>query len=804
MKFLPYKLLIFFFGYYVYGNTTLHSNSTTDHDLHNCSKISILDSKAISPAYHIVHISDLGIDFNKLLIKEHLSPCKEKNIVSTTKNTNQTTNPKMSKNITNSVNSDASSFDSIAETRNLNLLVPNNSIYSEQVWIDHYKREQQRYFAYIQTYHLDKILQGKLNDFEKKISEMISSSFNTSRVGLDNELSNMSTTIKNDSICESNSNISLSSHVMEMVQSAIEKARKILRKNENRTIALIWTGGHHSQAEESLIRTLIQACPDMLKRLDELIVGILKSLTDSLNHIPIVYAIGPYDTFEPFRMPKGPNKNLQFLSELWENVIPPSQMNIFRRGGYYALDILGNDTINDASNDTIRIRIISLNTYYFAKSNDLVCDCDDFESPGRLQLLWLNSQLIDAAEKGMTTYIVGHLAPSRVYYKPACYAGYMRLLQDFKQDPVELPRVTGQFFDRVHCMQSISPYIDRDLLRMESERDISNVLLLPRMMRRKKCLKCVKASVPIHPIMLDNRTISNNTIPTCLRTRITSNNLSDNSSKILNSTVSDNTTVMNTNLTKNLVTTLNASCLENSTNTTTKHDALNLPIVIHTCENNHGENVQERKNIAVMMADRRKLTPEIVVSKLTVPEQKSSRSKVLLQNRNILEDMISDTMKSFFGKDDSDSEDDSEREKSLQNDKDVYCSAEEECRWYHNFPRSLQDTKSIPIPDYRSAGQCSSPENPFSILQAVANQQLFPAMNNIRVAPRSLIQPVSNSFLKKSRFQKKKPKKSPYQPTIVDKMLCDYRKKHKRDPLGQRQSSKHSFNLLDMDLDGDW
>lgn len=815
MKFLPYNLLIFLFGYSVYGNTTLHSNSTKDHDLRNCSKKSILDPKAVSPAYHIVHISDLGIDFNKLLIKEHLSSCNQKNTLSNTKNTTQRTGTVMSKNITNSTNQDTSRIDSIAEARNSSQLIPNNSIYSDQVWIDHYKREQQRYLAFIQTYHLDINLQGKLNDFEKSMSAMIpsfnasdSKSFNTSKA-LDNGTMNMSNITKNGSICESNSNINLSSHVMEMVQSAIEKAKNILQRNENRTVALIWTGGHHPQAEENLIRTLIQACPGMLKRLDELIVGILKSLTDSLNHIPIVYAIGPYDTFEPFRMPAGPNKNLQFLSRLWENVIPPSQMNTFRKGGYYALDIFSNDTINDASNDTIRIRIISLNTYYFAKSNDLVCDCDDFESPGRRQLLWLNNQLVDAAEKGMTTYIVGHLAPSRVYYKPACYAGYMRLLQDFKQDPIEFPRVTGQFFDRVHCMQSNSPSINRDLLRMENERDISNILLLPRMMRRKKSLKCVKASVPTCSIKCNNRTIARNTTSS----RITPTNTSfDSSSKTLNPTVFDNTTSMNTNLTKSLVTTSNATFNpQNSTSTTTKHDSLNLPIVIHTCEINHGENPQERKNIAALMADRRKtkenpgqLIPEIVVSKLTIPEQKSSKSKTV-QGRNILEDMISDAMKSFFGNDDNDTEDECEREKSLvQHDRDVYCPVEEERRWYHNFPRSLQDTQTMSIPDDRNAVHCHSPENAFSILQAIANEQLFPVMNNMGVSPRSLIHTVPNSSLRGSHSQKKKSKKFPYQPTIVDKMLCDRRKKHKCDPLGQCQSSKHSFNLLDMDLDGDW
>lgn len=841
MKLLRYSFQFLVFGYSISDATNLNqSNTTSGHGSNNCSAYSIANPKFKSPAYHIVHISDLGIDFNKLLLKENLTPCVGTEEINT-KSTQGKEIVESKRNDSDIVGAIDPKLVATMDTQDLSYLVPNNSIYSPEVWIDHYKREQQRYFAYIQTYHLDADLGDKLKDFEKRVSELLPSNgamiqkSNTSSI--QSKLSgNISTTLKGNA-CEANSNISLSSRVMEMVQVAIEKATKILQRNENRTVALVWTGGHHPQTEESLIRTLIQSCPDMLKRLDELIVGILKSLTNSLNYIPIVYAIGPYDTFEPFRMPAGPNENLEFLSTLWKDVIPASQVKTFRRGGYYALDILSNDTISDISNDTIRIRIISLNTYYFAKSNDLVCDCDDFGSPGRRQLLWLNNQLVDAAEKGMTTYIVGHLAPSKLYYKPACYAGYVRLLQDFNREPIELPRVTGQFFDRVHCMQTIPPYINRDVLRMEDEYDISNVLLLPRMMKRKKTLRCVKPPIISPTVMVDHtRVIVNNAtsqktnqsnstvIPSSTSTLATktmgpSSNTTTITPANTNATIgSSNTTNLATNYTLNMSREYGSENMtfQNSTaNTTTNSSNIptpSFPLVIHTCETNHGENLQERKNIASMMADRRRKSekpknPEIVISNLVIPEQKKVQDTIATSHGgNILEDMISDAMKSFFGKDDSDITDDCGKEQPsfAEERRNMYCPAEEERRWYHNFPRSLQEElPSVMVIDDGRISQCNRAEDALSMIQAIARNQIFPMMNNVQVAPRPLLQPVTDSI--SSRPHQRKRSKTPYRPTIVDKMLCS--RKKRTDPLGQCQGSgksKHSFNLLDMDLDGDW
>jgi hypothetical protein len=991
------------------------SNQASELESTTCLKSP--NSLETTPAYHIVHISDLGIDFNKLLLQEPMGPCNctdgpMTNVSKLAANETLQNEPKESTSTNADPSSKSSALKATSKESYQTIVIPKDSIYPQKVWLDHYQREQQRKIAYLKAYNLDSELQGKLDEFEKQISELlennelvsqdgsgsISKTQNSSLLSFNGTLpaSDATSGSRNSSTCrdtcETNSNISLSSRVMAMVRAATERATQILQQNGNHTVALIWTGGHRREQEEaSLIRTIIRSCPDMMMRLDELIVGILTGLTKSLHSIPIVYSIGPYDTFEPFRLPAGPNANLDFLTELWKAAIPTEQLSIFRQGGYYAVDIIRNSTLNpeaplapdtngtalgsgkDAVNVTIiapkkndansstdkdedtnimRIRIISLNTYYFAKSNDLVCDCDDFESPGRKQLLWLNNQLVDAAEKGMTAYIVGHLAPSRDTYKPACYRGYMRLLQDFGQssvvsadsegnriipealdDGIEsvseglqlsaaiprkfAPRVTGQFFDRVHRCYSSTPMRKRrcgkahkrSLVRKCPQRsrymqasslvkpvkvsrnfdnrisilknqcngpvksrlddlsydtDIANVLLLPNMMRKRKCKRSTSFPRGCHTsglsLQVSNSSASTNTtnITTSLNAtyiknytmeiqnltldNITAGNSSSASQASLFNTTNttlpySNSTVQNTTL-KNSTASLNQS-LDNSTSNSTKsplvsdssikEDPPTTTMISNSSTSIKGQNMSFKSNETIsidqeQVKEQPTKKPEIIVSKLTLPEALSPPVDMNGAEHNVLENLISDTMQSFFGpRSDADigpkaceclNSYISKRSRRNSRDDADYLprglEAQEPRRWYNNVARSL--SISYPTCANEELGDKTEYSVPSAQFIVVPTIRELPTIFPTRLSGkrnRNLSSPYADLLNLGPNCQRSRSCKAKRASKLCNEKPenLSLRKKKVKSTAFDKQRRRimnPSFSILDMDLDGDW
>lgn len=876
-------------------------------------------TQEITPAYHIVHISDLGIDFNKLLLSEPMGHC---NCTDTEQSVSEPDTTSSSTHASTSATTTVPGGGSEAQLEMPE--IPQGSIYSPQVWMDHYARQQQRKLDYLTMYKLDPGLQAKLESFQEEMTELISANATSADISMLGRNSSNTTAHSCKATCEVNSNISLSARVMSMVHAATERASEILRKNGNHTVALLWTGGHRrDQNEANLIRTLIQACPDMMKRLDELIVGILTGLTKSLQSVPIVYAIGPYDTFEPFRLPAGPNANLDFLADLWKSAIPADQMEVFRQGGYYALDIVHDSNSTNTTNiqvssangtntstgnstdsghgDGIRIRIISLNTYYFAKYNDLVCDCNDFGSPGRKQLLWLNNQLVDAAEKGMTTYIVGHLAPSRQVYKSACYAGYMKLLQDFAPTiRTEYPSVTGQFFDRMHrCSCEDRGQIRRAGTSLESRiaqlpmtesfifryddhdgADIANVLLSPNMMRKKR--PCRRPSIyPRPPCPCSSRrrfpirrrsnhacgmqpywntsfpisswhtlnnsaafgaAIKNGTVNDTDRTAAANltaaTNLTALNATGNNITATSNLTAANStdnNATSNLTSATEAgnnvssadtgkksesnstdtiptspllsNSTTNSTVDSTNSTANSTNSTVNSSNSTGNMSLMETPDAIVVRSDPSKKAPsakaEIVVSELALPDMRKSEASIAPPSceENVLEDMISDTIQSFFGNQEEKEALECKRLKSRER----RGFRSEPLRWYNNMARSLAD---IPVPEPLQPVLVLS-QDPLPDLGHCLDDSLrsnTPEHQNLLSMMDDVIAACVPVPIRKS------PSPTASCRTKEVPIKHDSHSRHRPRPCHKKRrvkkrschSSAPSLNILDMDLDSDW
>lgn len=105
---------------------------------------------------------------------------------------------------------------------------------------------------------------------------------------------------------------------------------------------------------------------------------------------------------------------------MWRDFIPESQRNVFRRGGYYAVDV------------SPGIRVLALNTLYFFDSNPAVNGCDDEDGPGAQHLAWIQGQLALARRDSARVYMTGHVPPSAKTYYPSCLSRYIDLSVEYR------------------------------------------------------------------------------------------------------------------------------------------------------------------------------------------------------------------------------------------------------------------------------------------------------------------------------------------------------------------------------------
>ncbi|CAG8476174.1 14165_t:CDS:2 [Ambispora leptoticha] len=141
---------------------------------------------------------------------------------------------------------------------------------------------------------------------------------------------------------------------------------------------------------------------------------------NSPKMIPIIPVIGNNDIYPSNIITPGPNNILQKLSEIWSPFIPKSEMSTFRKGGYYATEVIKDKLI-----------VVSLNTLYFFRMNTAVQGCSDRSQPGTEQIKWLNKLLLKAKKQHKKVYLIGHVAPTKKRYTRTCWNKYGKLAQKY-------------------------------------------------------------------------------------------------------------------------------------------------------------------------------------------------------------------------------------------------------------------------------------------------------------------------------------------------------------------------------------
>ncbi|KAF7723465.1 Endopolyphosphatase [Apophysomyces ossiformis] len=111
------------------------------------------------------------------------------------------------------------------------------------------------------------------------------------------------------------------------------------------------------------------------------------------------------------------------LEDMWK----PFQLNLtesFHLGGYFVQD----DVVPG-------LRIINVNSMLFYRSNHVISNCDKTESPGAIQLNWLEKMLEESRRSNNKVYILSHVPPNddkdNRLYKKTCQAMYYNLLGEY-------------------------------------------------------------------------------------------------------------------------------------------------------------------------------------------------------------------------------------------------------------------------------------------------------------------------------------------------------------------------------------
>ncbi|CAO3594947.1 unnamed protein product [Absidia cylindrospora] len=81
------------------------------------------------------------------------------------------------------------------------------------------------------------------------------------------------------------------------------------------------------------------------------------------------------------------------------------------------------------------LRIININSMFFFKKNIAISTCDQMDSPGSIQMVWIKEKLELAKKDNMMVYIMGHVPPNdddgELLFTASCHSQYYQLLGEY-------------------------------------------------------------------------------------------------------------------------------------------------------------------------------------------------------------------------------------------------------------------------------------------------------------------------------------------------------------------------------------
>ncbi|CAB4396477.1 unnamed protein product [Rhizophagus irregularis] len=190
-----------------------------------------------------------------------------------------------------------------------------------------------------------------------------------------------------------------------------------LKENFQDVDFIIYTGDTLRHERDSKI----PLTEDYVKWSHKTIINYIMETFD-IDKIKFIPTLGNNDEWDHNQLEDGPNTLFSNLTQIWA----PLKLNLtsdFLKGGYFRQDI------------NSKLSVFSLNSMYFYDSNDQIKDCNHKNSPGAIQLKWIENQLKSARKERRKVFIAQHIPPLDSEGEPtfyhACYNKYVELLGKF-------------------------------------------------------------------------------------------------------------------------------------------------------------------------------------------------------------------------------------------------------------------------------------------------------------------------------------------------------------------------------------
>ncbi|CAG8449758.1 16567_t:CDS:2 [Funneliformis caledonium] len=212
---------------------------------------------------------------------------------------------------------------------------------------------------------------------------------------------------------------------------------------------------------------------------EDVILGheaIVKYVTETFNlsKTKFIPTLGNNDEWTHNQLEGGTNTLFGNLTKIWA----PLNLNLtsdFANGGYYRQDV------------NAKLSVLSLNSLYFYENNEKIRDCHHTQSPGSIQLKWIEDQLKNMREEGRVVYISQHVplldSDGEPSFLPKCQNKFIQLLGKFSDvvyghftghtnlDALTFLTESDNFRDKYNLH-----YLDRD--EGPSKKSVNNIVLV--------------------------------------------------------------------------------------------------------------------------------------------------------------------------------------------------------------------------------------------------------------------------------------------------------------------------------------
>jgi endopolyphosphatase len=188
---------------------------------------------------------------------------------------------------------------------------------------------------------------------------------------------------------------------------------------------VIWTGDSaRHDSDEEIPRSPAQVLDTNRLMADKFFEVFGDPATNRMS-VPVIPTLGNNDILPHNILLPGPNKWLQYYTDVWKHFIPEEQRHSFEFGGWFYVEVVPN-----------KLAVFSLNTLYFFDRNAGIDDCIQPTEPGFKQMEWLRVQLQFMRERGMKAILMGHIPPaqtdSKQNWDESCWQKYTLWLQQYR------------------------------------------------------------------------------------------------------------------------------------------------------------------------------------------------------------------------------------------------------------------------------------------------------------------------------------------------------------------------------------